>query len=133
MAKSEYVLRIEEQYGATHIAYMEVNGRDMDVFYQPNPKTELGHSNYFGILMQGSSLMITQARRVQDETYPAIIIDNTLMTTLRNHDFQMHASGAMLDGGPGYGRINPDFAPDGVLRVVGDKLAFVGRVKPDPK
>ena len=36
-----------------------------DVFYEPNPKTELGHSNYFAVYVRDDRAYITNAKHVE--------------------------------------------------------------------
>lgn len=57
---------------AKYVGQFPLKGRDgftdyhADVFYEPNPKRELGHSNYFAVYTQMRGVYITGAEHVEE-------------------------------------------------------------------
>lgn len=74
-----------------------------DVFYEPNPNKELGHSNYFAIYSRGDSAYITGAAHVE-KLLLAVYEDKEgdLIYSRFQHDFRQFESKTgkiMIDGG----------------------------------
>jgi hypothetical protein len=115
-AEKSLIKRIEERYSVRYIGYYEIplaDGRissPMYVFYQENPKTELGHSHYMGYLAGVFDAKLVNAVRITEARYPAIIVEGKIICSRHNHDFQALTCGAMIDGGLGPAqRWNHDF------------------------
>lgn len=104
---------IEEKYGAKYMGYWctkrrngSWNERPVDVFYQPNPDTEKGHSHYFGMFIQDGEVYITNAESAfSDPITGAICEDGEVIVSRYRHDYIVK-KGAMIDGGRDYIRTN---------------------------
>lgn len=131
----------EEHYGAKYIGFYDFPDKKRDgtafirehayVFYHPNPKTELGHTNYFG-LIEGlvDQLWICNAIGILDARYPAYRFeDGTYIVSRYRHDY-VTRDGVMLDGGIDYVRYNPAYPPNGHVRIIGDHEEFVPTAQP---
>jgi hypothetical protein len=73
----------------------------VDVFYQPNPKTELGHSHYFSVYTRPGHSYVSDASYVTDLRLGGVIdsVGNILYARFQ-HDFRYtHDSNAGVDGG----------------------------------
>lgn len=102
---------IEEKYGATFMGHWAVKQKDgqwsndpVDVFYQPNPDVEKGHSKYFGIYINKGEAYVTNAESAFSAEITGVLTENNevLVSRFRN-DFQQK-DGAMIDGGRDYTR-----------------------------
>lgn len=120
---------VEKRYGARYVGYYDIPpGRGpLLVFWQENPRTDLGHDNYFALyreLLSGTPY-ITSAKSIRDAVYPAIEVEpGKFMVSRFRHDYQTHPSGAMLDGGLDYTRYNPQFPVTHQMRIVDGREVF---------
>lgn len=134
MEKNYYgfdIEKVEEKYKAKYIGDFEINEKKpvLAVFYQPNPKTELGHSSYFGLFVEpfSTKIFITNAQDILKKEYPAIELPNGeyLMSTY-THDYKERLIGDdfyMIDGGGGfYIRYSPPDVKIDKFVVKEDKL-----------
>lgn len=104
---------IEKKYGAKYMGYWctkrsngSWNERPVDVFYQPNPDIEKGHSHYFGMFIQDGGVYITNAESAfSDPITGAICEDGEVIVSRYRHDY-IAKKGAMIDGGRDYIRTN---------------------------
>lgn len=73
----------------------------VDVFYDPNPNTELGHSNYAAIYVYDGKAMITNAKCVEQQLYTGSYTDDGSVIYPRfQHDFRYFNNGRnFCDGG----------------------------------
>lgn len=125
------IAKAEAHYGAKYIGYYDLPDREgpFSVFYQPNPQTDLGHSNYFGLFVHPvfQHLFITQAKSILEARYPAFRFpDGTILCSRYRHDYVTH-DGLMLDGGLAYLRSGGKAghgAEFGYIRIVGDHEEF---------
>ena len=88
------------------------NESPVDVFYQPNPDTSLGHTNYFGMFIKTDpytgkstgSVYITEASSVFSDPIAGIPTDDGEVIVSRyRHDY-VEKDGRMIDGGRDYTR-----------------------------
>ena len=120
---------IEERYGAKYMGYWCTknlrggwNERPVDVFYQPNPNKELGHSHYFGMFRQNTQVLITNAESCFSEPITGAVCDDGEVIVSRYRHNYIDKKGAMIDGGRDYTR-----ASTGKLvrvNVVGSEFTF---------
>ena len=144
---------IEKVYNAQYIGYWAIKGRaqnwtDMpvEVFYQPEPNVEEGHSNYFGIYLdQFDRLMICDAASFcPPEGIMVTVVNDEVVASHYRHDMRYSSSGAaFMDGGRDYARSNGAgvfgamTVKDGNFFVVSDvtdkiqPVEFVWRMKDD--
>lgn len=111
---SDNIAKIENLKNATFIGsfctkrlFEDYNDVPVDVFYNPNPNKELGHSHYFGMFrtMDGQ-VMITNAESCFSEPLTgAVCDDGEVIISRYRHDF-VARKGAMIDGGRAYTRTN---------------------------
>lgn len=109
---SDTIRKIEEHYNVRHMGFYDIPGRDgIDVFYQENPRRDLGHSNYMGFFYHPVTAIpyVCNAATIEAATYPAIRIGDQFLVSRFRHDYKTHECGAMIDGGLDYQRINPNF------------------------
>lgn len=108
------IKKVEVKYGAQYIGdfcLKDVNGNWSDrpaaVFYQPNPNKALGHTNYFGLIIQNGSLYITKGDSAFEEPIGAYLASNGEIIYSRfGHDFRTSSDGSVtVDGGRWYGRV----------------------------
>lgn len=100
---------IEDKYGAKYMGVWCTkkssggwNETPVDVFYQPNPDTARGHTNYFGIFYRGMSLMICEASSAFSEPIYGILTDEDEVLVSRcRHDYRAKNE-YMIDGGRDY-------------------------------
>jgi hypothetical protein len=121
---------IEEKYGAKYMGYWctkRLGGSwhevPVDVFYQPDPDTEKGHTHYFGVYRNDAGLvMITEASSAFSEPIAGSICDDGEVIVSRyRHDY-VAMKGAMIDGGRDYVRTNRCKTAEVV--VEGDKFVI---------
>lgn len=106
----EDIRKIEELKGAKYMGYWctkrsdgSWNDQPVDVFYQPNPNTELGHKPYFGVFRQNEEIWITDATSAFSETIGGIITeDGEVLVSRYRHDYVTKEGGYMIDGGRDY-------------------------------
>jgi hypothetical protein len=129
------IAKVEEKYQVKYIGFYDIPGRDeLYVFYQANPRTDLGHSNYLGVFVRYMSIIspgmkdeiwLTDGKRILEAKYPARICeDNFILCSRYRHDYVTHGN-AMLDGGLDYTRCHPGYPPNGYVRIVSDREEFV--------
>lgn len=120
---------VEKQYEVTYVGFYDLpKGRDqpMYVFYQENPKTELGHSNYMGLFHDylRDSWYVTNAASITEAVFPAIKFgEGDYLVSRFRHNYVTRGS-AMLDGGHDYCRYNPAYPPTHQMRVIDGKEVF---------
>ena len=112
--KEASIKKVEDLRNAKYMGYWCTKRTDgkswnespVDVFYQPNPDTEKGHRNYFGLYVQGGSLYITDATSAFSEPIVGSICeDGEVIVSRYRHDY-VAKKGAMIDGGRDYTRTN---------------------------
>ena len=122
---------VNKQYGSTFVGYFPTKlkgggwGNVAAVFYQPNPKTELGHSNYFGLYVDDYNPgVIFNADYITKGWTGAKADNGELLWSEYRHDFHTSEDGSVwVDGGFDYTRTNnPDKlvklnVKDGVVHV----------------
>lgn len=102
--------QIESMRDATYMGYWCGRTKDgnwaerpLDVFYQPNPDVEAGHTNYFGLLLNNlKQVMITDASSCFQEAITGIVEDGVVYVSRYRHDFVQTPSGSSIDGGRDY-------------------------------
>ena len=117
----EGIKKIEEMRDAVYMGYWcgktKHGGwaeRPVDVFYQPNPDVEKGHTNYFGLIVQGDRILITDASSCFSEPMQGIVDEGTVYVSRYRHDFVQTPNGKIIDGGRDYLKVSS-----------GDKLVTV--------
>jgi len=135
---------VEEKYGVKYIGFYDIpaktkDGKDTErehiyVFYQANPKVDLGHSNYLGVFEHyvdidvPPTIYLTNAKSILEAKYPAHRFeDGTYICTRYRHDYVTGGEGdnfVMLDGGISYARSGGKGA-NGYVRIVDDHEEFV--------
>ena len=128
---------IEKKYGARYIGYWELKSSSMDFcfpsyyFYQSNPDTELGHSEYFKIrVLQDNTMSISDGSEIMAASINGLHYGptNEVIISQYRHDFSKfndHTSQAFIDGGCEYLRFGfgeedgyklfPIYIKDGLL------------------
>jgi hypothetical protein len=118
----------EEKYGAKYMGYWctkrldggSWNERPVDVFYQPNPDTSKGHSNYFGLFVQEGNLWITNAASAFEEPITGIVCeDGEVIVSRFRHDYVTKGD-RMIDGGRDY--VRASLHASARITVVEDKF-----------
>jgi hypothetical protein len=108
---------LEEKYGAKYMGFWctrnasgNWNDVPMDVFYQPNPDTSKGHSEYFGMFIvpnfdmsrKQGSVMITNAESAFSEPMTGVICEGgEVLVSRYRHDYRTKGD-RMIDGGRDY-------------------------------
>ena len=100
---------VEETYKATYMGAWCIKDRrgnwserPVEVFYQPNPDTEKGHTNYFGIFIREGSPYICEASSAFSEPiYGLLTDDGEVIVSRYRHDCVMKDE-YMIDGGRDY-------------------------------
>ena len=113
--------------GARMDASEDIDFRDcaVDVFYQPNPNRELGHSNYFSIRAGNGTAYVANAAYVTHlEFYGIVDHDGSILYARYQHDFRYTHDGEFgVDGGWWFK--NEDTGLWGMNgRVLGSKTGF---------
>ena len=111
---SESISDIEDHYSAKYMGPWSIRDIDgnwtsipVDVFYQPDPKKDLGHTNYFGMYRDPYGVKITKADSAFLEPIVGILTDDGEVIVSRyRHDY-VSKGGYMIDGGRDYVRSNP--------------------------
>jgi hypothetical protein len=135
-AVGRFEKQIEEKYSVKYIGFYDVPDttrygekfirEHVRVFYQPNPKTELGHTNYMGVIIHpvDESIWLCNAAGILDAEYPAYMFaDGSYISSRYRHDYQTRGD-VMLDGGIDYVRYNPAYPPNGYVKIVRDHEMF---------
>lgn len=97
----------------------------VEVFYQPNPKTELGHSHYFGIFFDHIYKVwkICDAKSAFSEPIIGIVENDIIYVSRYRHDFVETPSGIAIDGGRDYTKI---ISPDCSVHFIdNDKISSI--------
>lgn len=82
------------------------NEKPVDVFYQPNPDTKMGHSNYFGLFFRDGGVFITDGASAFSEPIAGVKTDDGEVIVSRyRHDY-VEKGEYMIDGGRDYTRTN---------------------------
>lgn len=124
------VKKIEEMRNATYMGYWcgktKEGGwaeRPLDVFYQPDPDVEKGHTNYFGLIVKGGQVLITDASSCFSEPMSGVLENDTIYVSRYRHDFVQTPGGKIIDGGRDYTKTN---AGVGIVTVTvnGDQFEF---------
>lgn len=110
--KEASIKKIEEKYGAKYMGYWctkrvdgeSWNERPVDVFYQPNPDKEKGHSHYFGMFTQNGSVWITNAESAFSDPITGIETDDGEVIVSRYRHNYVTKDNYMVDGGRDYFR-----------------------------
>ena len=113
---------VNEKYGSTFVGYFPIKlkiggwGAAAAVFYQPNPKTELGHSNYFGLYVDDyCKPVIFNADYITEGWTGAKADDGELLWSEYRHDFHTSKDGSVwVDGGFDYIRTD---SPNKLVRL----------------
>ena len=112
--KEASIKKVEDLRNAKYMGYWctkRLDGKSwnespVDVFYQPNPDVEAGHSNYFGLHVRDRNLFITDAASAFFEPIIGSICDDgEIIVSRYRHDY-VAKKGAMIDGGRDYTRTN---------------------------
>lgn len=107
----EQIMVIEQKYNAKYMGPWCTkhsrgwwNETPVDVFYQPNPDAEKGHTHYFGMFFQGPRCWITDATSAFSEPMTGIICeDGEVIVSRYRHDY-VQKGDRMIDGGRDYTR-----------------------------
>ena len=103
------IRKIEEKYNSIYMGYWCLRTIDggwselpVDIFYQPEPDHEKGHTNYFGMLIRGGSAFIVNGESAFSDpiTGVAMPTGEVLVSRFR-HDY-VNKDGYMIDGGRDY-------------------------------
>ena len=123
---------VEQRYGGTYIGDFCVklkSGSWSEVpaalFYQPNPNTELGHTNLFAIFFHMDQMYIAGGDNSFDEPISGIIADDGEVIYSRyRHDYRTSTDGSVsIDGGRDYLKFSGN--PDRLCSLVLDKDKLV--------
>uniref|UniRef100_A0A6C0JU24 Uncharacterized protein n=1 Tax=viral metagenome TaxID=1070528 RepID=A0A6C0JU24_9ZZZZ len=133
---------VEKKYGVKYIGYWCVEGANVqwasnpvDVFYQPNPNTELGHSNYFGIFSWMGEWRICNADSAFSVPITGILENGVVYVSRYRHDSVCTPNGNCIDGGRDYVNINKNASPIELVnvRVVDGEFIFEKRIEENDK
>lgn len=110
--KEPTILKVEDMYKAHYMGFWctkrldgSWNERPVEVFYQPNPDVEKGHSHYFGLFFDHlDRVMITNAETAFSEPMTGVICeDGEVLISHYCHDYRTKGD-RMIDGGRDYTR-----------------------------
>lgn len=94
------------------------NDLPVEVFYQPNPDTEKGHSHYFGIFVRENQVFITNAESAFSEPIAGVLASSGEVVVSRYaHDF-VQREGFFIDGGRDYCRLGGTAALNREFKMV---------------
>jgi hypothetical protein len=104
--------KISQHYGgAVYMGYWCLRNQDgswteapVEVFYQPNPRLDLGHSHYFGMYVRDGRTYITAADSAFSEPITGVITDDGEVIVSRYRHDCVTKGGHMIDGGRDYTR-----------------------------
>lgn len=124
MAKNFLIDKIEQKYGVKYVGFYDLpDGREhIEVFYQENPKTELGHSHYMGFFQRNGVGYVTNAKSIADAKFPALQLDDgTFLVSRYRHDFASNGKD-FIDGGLDYTRSNRSV--NAYMKIIEGKEVF---------
>lgn len=100
------IKKIEKEYNAKYMGYWCVRGKHVEwasipveVFYQPNPNIELGHSNYFGIYLQDGKTFICDAVSAFSSPIIGILEHDVVYVSRYCRDCVCTPNNSTIDGG----------------------------------
>lgn len=117
---------IEKKYNAKYVGDLPLVGRDdlCAIFWQPTPPEN--YSEYFGILVRGGTIYITDASSVVTRPiYGLRSKSGEVLYSRFHHDFRYSKDGSVfVDGGADYFRRGGDVesATEVQLKVVKDEI-----------
>lgn len=116
--EARLILLVEESTNTKYVNFYDIGGgKEMYVFYQEDPRTDLGHSNYLGVFIKPDrSVWFTNAKSVAEQSYPALKEDDEIIVTRYTHDFVQNSKGHFIDGGLDYVRTNANLTGHVVVR-----------------
>ena len=109
MDRDSWIKKVEEHYGVRYVGFYDLPKQDnVWVFYQENPKTELGHTNYMGVFFIHDEMWVTNAIGITEAKYPAIEVEpgRYIVSRYRHNFVSDEKTGAFIDGGLAYTRSN---------------------------
>lgn len=107
---SEQIRTIEEKYGARYMGYWCIKDpqgrwtdRPLEVFHDPNPNLELGHSRYFGFFVNSEQqVRTTDAASAFSVPMTGILLKSgEVLVSRYTHDYKAQ-DGEFVDGGREY-------------------------------
>lgn len=122
-----YISECEKRYKATYLGYFALktktgnwSERPVEVFYQPNPDHEAGHSHYFGLFTDDTGLYITNAISAFEEPMTGMVTrSGEIIISKYTHDYRQ-VGDQSIDGGRDYTRVGGDPPPKTVEVTVKD-------------
>jgi hypothetical protein len=127
--------KVESKYNAKYVGEFCLRTKDggwsdspVAVFYQPNPDTSKGHSEYFGILSQMGTVYITNAISAAEVDIQGVQYGDEIIYSRFRHDFRSDSTGKVfVDGGRDYLRWGGDMEHAKVvtLRIIDGELKVV--------
>lgn len=124
----EGIDKIEKDYNAKYMGYWCTkhssgwwNSDPVDVFYQPNPDFEKGHSHYFGMFTRNGKVYITNAESAFKDPIVGILSDEGEVLVSRYRHDHIARGGVMVDGGRDYMKRS---VKGEVINVIIDKDQF---------
>lgn len=116
--EARLILLVEEQTNTTYMNFYDTGGgREMYVFYQEDPRLDLGHSNYLGVFIKADgSVWFTNAKSIVDQSYPALKEDDEVIVSRHRHAFVENSKGHFIDGGLDYVRTNANLTGHVVVK-----------------
>lgn len=122
MPNKEYrdrlILLVEESTNTKHVGFYDIGGgKEMEVFWQENPRVDLGHSNYLGVFVKhDGTVWFTNAKTVADQSYPALKEGDEVIASRYRHEFVQNSRGHFIDGGLDYVRTNANLTGHVVVK-----------------
>lgn len=132
--RPSHAFAVEEKYNASFVGYFSIKDKDgkytdspVEVYYQPNPKTELGHTNYFGLFQRDGTTFICNAASAFEEPISGIKAENgNIIFSGHNHDYRRSSDNSVfVDGGRSYLRCGFSGSPPEQVQLVIDKDRLV--------
>lgn len=123
---------IEQNYGVKYMGPWCVKDRNgnwseipVEIFYQPEPFFEKGHSHYLGVFIRHGNVYLTDGQSAFSDPIAGIMVaQNEVVVSRYRHDYR-ERGGAMIDGGRDYvrmgGVMGTDFHSVG-LKVYGSEF-----------
>lgn len=107
----QYLLKLEKIFNAKYLGYWAIKDKKdqwseipVDVFYQPNPDKSKGHSEYFGIFVEGNQFFLCNAKSAFDGPILGVLSDDGEVLVSRfRHDY-VSKEMIFTDGGRDYFR-----------------------------
>ncbi len=111
--QAEQIRFLSERYQARYLGCWCVKQRDgswsdvpVDVFYQPKPNLDLGHTNYFGVFLYEQHTMMIAADSAFSEPMTGVLLKSGEVLVSRfRHDYQCK-QGIGIDGGRDYVKVS---------------------------